>query len=471
MRSSWRPLAGAVVLAAAVTLVPQRGDSTPDPVNHPEWARMMLRGLGLGDALAYADPPPRAFAILSWRQSEWLHATEFIAGSEHGVALEPGSPALLRSWAALGEASFPVTVARPGEYRLRVRMAGEATAPATVNVVPMQGGAARSCTLGPVPARGWVEAQKPLRLHPGAYRATVALPKGTVFELMELAPRCIAPIEPLGGWATGEVLDAEDLAVTLLRAVDRERDLPPADAPIEAAGSEFEAEGRPAPSARLEGGTAGARATVSLDVPGDGLYSLSAFGVRTAGQRWAADDCRTAVTCPLPSRLPSWWVVMTVALSAGHHRFTVDLGPGDFVGRVRLERRKDGGADYVDTLRRLGFDPGEGPVSRARADDALSWLGKRHRIELSEVCYEPERPVLERVAGAGAEWQQPVAELPATPPTTLPPVTPPATLPPATPPATLPPATPPATLPPGPPPTLPCQPPSSPTVPDPCGGR
>jgi hypothetical protein len=288
---------------------------------------------------------------------------------------------------------------------------------------------------------------------------------------MELAPRCIAPIEPLGGWVTEDVLDAEDLAVTLLRAVDRERELPPADTPIEAAGSEFDAAGGRKPSARLEGGTAGARATVSLEVPADGLYSLSAFGVRTAGQRWSADDCKTAVTCPLPSRLPSWWVVMTVALSAGHHRFTVDLGAGDFVGRVRLERRKDGGADYVDTLRRLGFDPGEGPVSRAKAHDALAWLGKRHRIELNETCFEPERPPLERVALAGAEWQQPVAELaaPLVPPATPSP-TPPAT-PPPTPPATPPPVTPPTTLPSAPPATLPCQPPSSPVVPDPCGSR
>jgi len=392
---------------------------------------MMLRGLGLGDALAYAYWPRRAFGILSWRQSEWLHATEFIAGSEHGVTLEPGLPPLLRASAALGEASFPVTVARPGEYRLRVRMAGEATAPATVNVVPVRGGSARSCTLVPVPVRGWIEASKPLRLHPGVYRATVALPRGTVFELMELAPRCIAPIEPLGGWVRDDVLDAEDLAATLVRAVDRERDLAPADAPIEVDGSEFEAEGR-VPTGRLEGGTLGARAAVSLDVPGDGLYSISAFGVHTAGQRWAADDCRTAVTCPLPSRLPTWWVVMTVALSAGRHRFTVELGPRDFVERVRLERRKDAGADYVDTLRRLGFDPGEGPISRAKADEALSWLGKRHRIELGEVCFEPDRPVLEHVDLAGVEWQQPVAE---------PPV------------------------------TVPCQPPSSPDVPEPCAGR
>jgi hypothetical protein len=425
-------LTGAAVLAAVVTLVPLHGHSMPDPVTHPEWARMMLRGLDLGDALAYADPPPRAFAILSWRQSEWLRAPEFIAGTEHGVRLEPGSPALLRAWATLGEASFPVTVARPGEYRLRVRMAGETTAPAMVNVVPVRGGSVRSCTLVPVPARGWVEASKPLRLHPGAYRATVALPRGTVFELMELAPRCIAPIEPLGGWVTDSVLDAEDLAVTLVRAVDRERDLPPADTPIEAASSAFEREDRRAPTARLEGSTLGARATVSVDVPDDGLYSLSAFGVHTAGQQWAADDCRTAVTCPVPSRVPNWWVVMTVALSAGRHRFTVDLDPRDFVNRVRLERHKDAGADYVDTLRRLGFDPGEGPVSRDKANEALSWLSKRHHIELGEVCDEPERPALERAALAGVEWQQPVAE---------PPV------------------------------TVPCQPPSSQDVPEPCAGR
>jgi hypothetical protein len=222
-------------------------------------------------------------------------------------------------------------------------------------------------------------------------------------------------------------------------------------------------------TAGLEGGTLGATATVSVDVPVDGLYSLSAFGVHTAGQRWAADDCRTAVTCPLPSRLPSWWVVMTVALSTGRHRFTVDLDPRDFVERVRLERHKDTGADYVDTLRRLGFDPGEGPVSRDKANDALSWLSKRHHIELGEVCFEPERPALEGATVAGVEWQQPVTELPVTePPGTVPPVmVPPVTLPPVTlPPVTLPPGTlPPLTVPPV---TLPCQLPAS--VPGPCAG-
>jgi len=439
VRSSWRQLAGPVVLAAAMALAPQRGDSKADPVTHPEWANMMLRGLGLEDSLAYADTPARAFAILSWRQSEWLDATEIIVGSDHGVTVEPGSPVLLRARADVGEASFPVTVARPGEYRLRVRMAGEPTAPASVDLVPADGGRARSCTLVPVPAREWVEAQKPLRLHPGFYRATLALPRGTLFELLELSPRCVAPIEPLHGWAKDDVLDAEDLAVTLIRAVDRERELPPADAPIEAEGSEFEPEGqRRPPSARLQGGTAGARATVSLEVPVDGLYSLSAFGLRTSGQRWAADDCRTAVTCPLPSRLPTWSAVMTVFLSAGRHRFTVDLGPGDFIDRIRLERRKAGGAEYADTLRRLGFDPGEGAVTHARADEALSWLRKRHRIELGETCFEPEGRAIERVALSPPGWEQPVAELRSTP---------------------------------APPPTLPCQPPSSPDVPDPCAGR
>lgn len=432
MRVSGRFKAALAALTVAAALVPQRGDPGPHPVTHAEWAFMMLRGLDLEEVLEFVSTAPRAFAVLSWRESDWLDATQFIKHSDHGVQLEPGAPALLHARQDVGEVSFPVTVARAGEYQLRVRMAGEPESPATVDVVALRGGEARSLTLAPAPSRSWIEAPKPLRLHPGAYRATFALPRGTVFERLELAPRCIAPVEPLGGWQLDYPLDAEDLAVTLVRATDRERELPPADAPIEASASELTAEGEHRPlGARLEGGTRGTRATVALEVPKGGLYALSAFGVRTLGQRWAADGCRTAVSCPVPSRLPSWWVVMTAPLSAGRHRFTVDLGPGDSVDRVRLERRKEDGPDYVDALRRMGFDPGEGAVTRQKAEQAQSWLRKRHRIELSEICFEPGGPARQQVALAPPRWSDPVPEPPATPP---------------------------------------CQPPSSPVLPDPCAG-
>lgn len=432
VRDPWRFKAALAALTVAVAIVPQRGDPGPEPVTHDAWAFMLLRGLDLDDALEFVDTAPRAFAALSWRQSAWLDATQHIPRSGHGVELVPGSPALLEAREDVGEVSFPVTVARAGEYQLRVRMAGEPEPPASVDVVALRGGDARSVTLAPGPTRSWIEAAKPLRLRPGSYRATFALPRGTELERLELAPRCVAPIEPLGGWQLDTLLDAEDLAVSLVRAVDREKELPPADAAIEASGAGLTGGAEEATlGARLDGGTRGTRATVTLDVPKGGLYALSAFGVRTLGQRWAADGCRTAVSCPVPSKLPTWWVVMTAPLSAGQHRFTVDLGPGDSVERVRLERRKEDGPDYVDALRRMGFDPGEGVVTRQKAEEALSWLRKRHRIELSQVCYEPEGPVRPQLALAPPRWSEPFGEPPATPP---------------------------------------CQPPSSPVLPDPCAG-
>ena len=433
--SKLQKLVGSLALIAAVALVPRGASAASDPIAHPDWARMMLRGLGLEEALVFADTPPRVFAVLSWKQSGWIDATQFIPFSDHGVELEPGTPSLLRARAELGEVSFPVTVARAGEYSLRVRMAGEPTPPATVEVVPLEGGDAKGLvTLVPAATRGWVEAPKPLRLSPGAYRATLALPRGGVFERLELAPRCVAPIEPLGGWVTEDIVDAEDLAVTLIRAVRRQRELAAWDEPIEAELDEFLAEeGRPGRAARMEGGTAGAQATVSVEVPVSGLFSLSTFGLRTAGQRWAADDCRIAVTCPLPSRVPSWSVVMTLPLAAGRHRFTVDLGPGDAVDRVRLERRRDRGADYVEAIRGMGFDPGEGPVSLEKAEEALEWLEKRHRIELGETCFVMgEGPAVELFALDPPSFEDPVAEPPSQPP---------------------------------------CQPPSSPVLPDPCETR
>jgi hypothetical protein len=418
------------LLTAALALVPQQGDPGPDPVSHPEWARMMLHGLDLDEALDFVGSAARAFAALSWRQSAWLDATQHLPQSAHGVVLERGTPVLLRAGPDTGEVSFPVTVARPGEYRVRVRMAGEPSRPATVEVAPLKGGRGRSVILAAPAVPEWIEAPNPIRLHPGAYRATFALPRGAALETLELVPQCIAPIEPLGGWQRNHVLDAEDLAVTLLKAADRERELPPADVPIETAAGETRGEADRPASARLTGGTGGGRTVFEIEVPVDGLYALSAFGVRAAGQRWAADDCRTAVTCPVPSRLPSWSPVMTAPFSAGRHRLTVDIGRGDSVDRVRLERLKGAGPDYVDAVRRMGFDPGEGPVSRPKAEEALAWLRKRHRIELSEICYEPGAgPVVERLVLQAPPSGEPLAEPPATPP---------------------------------------CQPPASPVVPDPC---
>ena len=48
----------------------------------------------------------------------------------------------------------------------------------------------------------------------------------------------------------------------------------------------------------VEGGTAGLRAIVLVDLPDAGLYTISAFGLAGGGLTWTADGCLKSVLCP-----------------------------------------------------------------------------------------------------------------------------------------------------------------------------
>jgi hypothetical protein len=113
---------------------------------------------------------------------------------------------------------------------------------------------------------------------------------------------------------------------------------------------------------------------------------------------------------------------------------------------LRIERKKSEPADYVATLRRLGFDPGpDGPVARARALEAMRFVREQRRAVVAELCgdrvpfQDTPTALPTQVAGpTGAVTTQPPGQPPA-------PVEPPIG-----------------------PPILPPQPPSSPT--EPTGG-
>jgi hypothetical protein len=68
------------------------------------------------------------------------------------------------------------------------------------------------------------------------------------------------------------------------------------------------------------------------------------------------DGCRKAVVCPGPTT--GWRPILSQDLAAGRHTLVLTLGDGATVERVRFEQKKAAPADYVATLRRLGFDPG-----------------------------------------------------------------------------------------------------------------
>ena len=464
---------GLAAVAAVVVMVPLYGAPRSGPVEHGEWARMILRALDMERTVTPQAPDAQIFSILSWKNSLAFKADAYLRGAGVDVVGGAGARKVLAT-AAAGEVAYPLAVVRGGDYRFRVRMAGNPAAPASAEITALGGaGATATFTLVPPTVTSWVDAGS-AHLDPGAYTASLLLPAGTSLDNLEVAPPCTDPIEPPGGWRSRAVTQTEEVAVTAIKALDLESELP-ADGPaIEAAAAAIQA----------TGGARGAQATVFLDLPEAGLYTISVFGAAGGGQSWKADACRKAVWCPaatVAGASASWHVLMTAAFGSGRHFFTATLGPGASVERLRAERKKDGPADYVAALRRVGFDVGPaGPIGRDHAVEAMHFI-ERRRSETAGACGDILAPRVERAlaeaapiagpgAGPGFSGNAPGGELfgpvgsPAPPPVATPSSPPPTVTPSPSPPPTG--GRPrPAPSPPPPPPTIPPQPAGSPVLP------
>ncbi len=384
----------AVVAAAA--LVPLFGDPRQTPVTHPLWARMLLRSLDMTDAVRASSQASQVFAALAPRDSLTYPADRFLSAEGAQVTGE-GAQAVLTAGASPAEISFAIPVAQPGDYHLRARIAGAGGAPATAELRPIAGGEPlKSFTLVPAVETAWVSAGS-THLDPGAYAAQFLLPPGASLSQIEMAPPCVNAIEPANGWQAAGVTTGDDLAITALKAIDIEHELPPDATPIELTGDAFQVE---APQAAIDeraqaagldamtlrAGGPGLRAVVSFDVPEAGLYSMSAFGTAGSGQRFLVDGCRKAVVCPSTSGA-GWRPIMSQTLAAGRHTLVLSLANGASFERLKLEKKKSSAADYVATMRRLGFDPGpQGPVTRTRALDAMRFVREQRRTLLTSLC-------------------------------------------------------------------------------------
>ena len=412
--------------AAAAALVPLFGDPRVTPVTHPIWARMLLRALEMNEAVRTRSQASQVFSALSWRESLTYPADHYVRGDRVTVR-ERGGLRMVAADEGTGQVVYPLAVVRAGDYQMRVRLAGAPERPATAEIVPTGGtGAPKTVTFVPPTSADWVRGE-PTHLDPGAYTATLLLPQGSSLEYVEVAPPCLNPIEPVGGWTPTAPTTVDDVAVTALKALDVENELPPADTPLERTGGDFQVEAPAVPASAghgfetltLKADRAGLRALLSVDLPEAGLYTLSAYGVTGTGQRWVADGCRKAILCP--SETAGWRVVMSQPFGAGRHTFTVALTAGAVVERVRLERKKERAPDYVAALRRLGFDPGpEGPVSWDKALAAMRFIQDQRPSLLARLCGDVVLPEIggpsPQVAEAGAAAAPPPRVGPLPPP-------------------------------------------------------
>ena len=429
MRSRLTTLALAAVVAAAA-LVPLFGDPRQTPVTHPLWARMLLRALDMTDAVRTSAQASQVFSTLSWRDSLSYPAERYLQ-AQGAVVRDEAGQRIVTAGAVPAEVSYAIAVVQPGDYQVRARVSGPSAQPATAEVLPLAGGAAvKAFTFVPGPQQlGWVLGGS-VHLDPGSYKAQFLIPPGCSLAQVEVAPPCVNPIEPPGGWHPTAVTTTHDLAVTALKALDAENELAPAAEPVEKTGDDFQVEWpeelavqRAAATTagdlsvtRLQAGAGGLRAIVTIDAPEPGLYSFEALVTPGAGQRWLLDGCRKAIVCP--GAASGWRPVLAQVLAKGRHLLVVTLADGASLDRLRVERKKDAASDYVAALRRLGFDAGaEGPVSRATALDAARFVREKRRDRLA-ACGDtvPRAP-----APPSQIAQQPLAA----PPAVSPPVPPP----------------------------------------------
>jgi hypothetical protein len=347
------------------------------------------------DAVRASSQASQVFAALAPRDSLSYSADRFLRATGASVTGE-GSAAVVTAGASPAEVSFAIPVAQAGDYHLRARISGVAGSLATAEFRPIAGGdPLKSFSLVPAAETGWVSAGT-AHLDPGAYSAQFLLPPGASLSQIEVAPPCVNAIEPASGWQPNGVTTSDDLAITALKAIDIEHELPPAATPIELAGDAFQVEAplaaveERARAAGLEAMTlratrAGLRAIVSFEVPESGLYSIMAFVAPGNGQRFLVDGCRKAVVCPAEGS--GWRPVMSQTLVAGRHTLVLSLADGASFERLKLERKRSSAADYSATLRRLGFDPGpQGPVTRARALDAMRFVRDQRRALMVSLC-------------------------------------------------------------------------------------
>jgi len=415
-RTKIAALVGVVGTAALVALY---GDPRGGAITHEEWARMMLRALDLQDALPKGATASQAFAILSWKDSLSFRADRYASGGDVQVEGE-GDARKVVPVKDVGEVGYPIAVVRGGDYRMRVQIAGSPERPASAELTRVgEVKASGAFTVVPASTMGWVDAGT-AHLDPGAYTATVLLPRGTALQHVEVAPPCLAAIEPPGGWKATALLQTEHAAVTMVKALDQEWELPPAAMSVEFDGSHFKTEstttaaalsGSGVSSLAVKAGPSGLRLVVLVELPEAGLYTISAFGHVGGGQSWSADACRKAVICAdkdaSASEAPQWRPIMTGEFAAGRHFFSVIMGPGAGLQRVRAEKKKDTPADYADTLRRLGFDVGApGPMPRERAREAMRFLEKRTVPLRESRCGDVVLPFVPGARVAGLEVAQ-----------------------------------------------------------------
>ncbi len=399
--STIRGLAAAAVLAA---LAAPRAFPEPGTVTQGEWAAYLARGLGLEQTLPEGTPADRLVSILGRGGYQRIEGEDPIEISP-SLRKAPGPEDLLVSegnWLEAGEESG---VAR---YRVEVPAGMKAVIRARGRGGPQfwsvnQGA---SVMITPGEELDWREVGS-FNLEAGEHEVTVAIPPGGVLDLFELVGSGSPAIEPPGGFDLLAPLTYGDKAVTIVRALNLENELPIdggfyliREAELYDLGrGEFQVveDREPGPSSLDKWVDPEERVRLSyiFEVPERGLYSIFSRGFGRFEEEWAIDlGVEKVITRPIDPEKFGWYPIATVFLDAGSHTLDALLPAGNGFDVFKIVRRRAGPGDYLQLLSDLGIQEGALPAS-PEADHRDKRRYELYRSveaeDFSEAVGEPEK--------------------------------------------------------------------------------
>lgn len=392
LRRFRRAIVGGALLLGGLGAAVGYGVAQNTIVTHAEWVVYMVQALGLDWNL-----PPNAktrdyLARLNWTSSIEFQADEPLAGSSPDLVREgEGAQTYLTTPVPPAEAFYRFSTLQPGDYNLRVRMAG---GPAVLKM-----GDAVFELDQPSDTFQWVDLER-VNLSPGSHGLNLLIGEGAKVQALGVTPPCLRPIEPNGGWRPLEPLHFGDMAVSLARALNLEHKLPALGPEISIKGEHFvrvleiptgeTSAGESPDPFWLASGNAVLTARIRVSVPEDGLYSIEARYISPNHPvRWVVNRCLKAVSCPAAADAGVRWVeVAALKLKAGEHELEVTLPPQARLDRVVLQRREGTTDSYIRVVEDAGFSLGAGgeEVRRRQALDSAQRLRRRFQSSLTSNC-------------------------------------------------------------------------------------
>jgi hypothetical protein len=335
-------------------------------VTEAEWAVYLAQGLGLDWNLPPHPKSNHYLARLEWTKGLEFQAAQMLDGSTVHSA-EDGS--VRSDGPTPGEALYEVSMLRAGDYGFRVKLGGGA---ALLKIADHTYEIYQPGTDG-----RWVDLDR-VRLSAGPQRLSLLLPQGTRADAIGVTPPCMLPVEPTAGWQPLEPLRFDQMAVTLARALDLEKNLPAVGDPITVRGENFirtltlpvDQELPPVEdeSFWLSAGPAIVTAIARFEVPEAGIYSIEPRYLSDHSVRWNMDSCLRVITCPIATSQVGRRRSLALPLEAGKHEIEVTLGPGAKLDRIEIQRRDGSVEAYIQAVEEEGFKMGEPSESVLRRE-------------------------------------------------------------------------------------------------------